>query len=429
MPYAVISAADDIDGMQPLAHSQGLCQVIKLHGDYKDNRILNTEEELERYDERINRLLDRIFDEFGIVVCGWSADWDMALRKAIHRCATRRFGWYWTHRGETGEAAAQIIQHRDAQRIPIRDADSFFAGLLDKVEALQEHNRPHPDSTTLAVAMLKRFLPRHEDRIRLADLITEKAQTAAATIRTVGEIRNTKLHEQAEASASACETLIAMAATAGYWMEERHRQDWLDSLETLLRAGTDWHEQKGMMRAYGASLVFWSLCTGAIARERLDTVRLMFDSQVKTGWPRLPVIPAWYLYPPEWGLLGTVYQHITDNLVKAAQHFTYEDQERYTLYVDQFDIFWHAANVYRKRLAGEQVLEGLSQVYRENRLRVSAWENRPLRMISEFKQSIETAGPESPLVKSGLFGATPEDAWWSLDFVQRHNQQRLGWFV
>ena len=37
-------------------------------------------------------------------------------------------------------------------------------------------------------------------------------------------------------------------------------------------------------------------------------------------------------------------------------------------------------------------------------------------------------GPESPIVKSGLFGTTPEDAWWSLDFVQQHNQHRLGWF-
>ena len=418
VPFAVISSPDDIDGMQPLSHSQGVCQVIKLHGDYKDSRILNTEEELKQYDERTDRLLDRIFDEFGIVVCGWSADWDIALRKAIRRCSTRRFGWYWTHRGETGEAADQIIQLRDAQRIPIEDAESFFTSLLDKVEALQEHNRPHPDSTALAVAMLKRFLPSPEDRIRLTDLITERTQTAAEAIRTASEIRASKRQEQADASASACETLIAMAAAAGYWMEERHRQDWLDSLETLLHAGTAWHEPKRMMPAYGASLVFWSLCTGAIARDRLDTVKFMFDSQVKTGWPRLPVIPAWYLYPPKWGLLGTVYQHTTDNLVKTAGHFTYEDQERYKLYIDKFDIFWHAANAYRKRQAGDQELEGLRQAYQKNRLRVSAWGNRPLQMIQEFKGSIETAGLESPLVKFGLFGATPADAWSSLDFVQ-----------
>ena len=49
-------------------------------------------------------------------------------------------------------------------------------------------------------------------------------------------------------------------------------------------------------------------------------------------------------------------------------------------------------------------------------------------MIQEFKGSIETAGLESPLVKFGLFGATPADAWSSLDFVQQHNQHHLMWF-
>lgn len=182
------------------------------------------------------------------------------------------------------------------------------------------------------------------------------------------------------------------------------------------------------MRAYGASLVFWSLCIGAIARDRLETVKFMFDSQINTGWPRLPVIPAWYLYPPEWGLLGTVYQHTTDKLVKTAGHFTYEDQERYKLYIDKFDIFWHAANAYRKRQVGDQELEDLSQAYQKNRLRVSAWENRPLKMIQEFMGSIETVGHESPLVKCGLFGATPQEALRSLDFVQQHNQNHLMMF-
>ncbi len=428
VPLAVVGSPDDIEGMQPLSHSQGLCQVIKLHGDYKDTRILNTEEELKQYDERTDRLLDRILDEFGMVVCGWSGDWDIALRKAIRRCSTRRFGWYWTHRGETGEVANQIIQLRDAQGIPIEGADSFFTSLLSKVETLHEHRKPHPDSTALAVAMLKRFLPRPEDRIRLTDLITQKTQTAADAIRTAGEIQASERQKQADASAAACETLTAMAATAGYWMDERHQQDWLDSLETLLNAGKVWHQLKGMMRAYGASLVFWSLCTGALARNQLDTVRFLFDAKVKTGWRRLPIIPVWYLYPPEWGLLGNVYQHTTDNLVRTVGHFTYEDAEKYKVNIDKFDIIWHAANAYRKRQAGDQALEKLMQAYQSNHLRVSAWENSPLQMIQEFKQSIETAGYESPFVKIGLLGATPQEALWSLDFVQQNNQNRLMMF-
>ena len=360
VPLAVISSPDDIDGMQPLSQSHGLCQVIKIHGDYKDSRILNTEAELKQYDERADRLLDRILDEFGIVVCGWSADWDIALRKAIRRCSTRRFGWYWAQRGETSAAADQIIQHRDAARVRIEDADSFFTNLLRQVEALLEHSRPHPDSTTLAVAMLKRFMPNPENRIRLSDLITETTQRAAEAIRKASEIPVSESDRQADAWACASETLIAMAGTAGYWMEERHQQDWLDSLETLLYAAKDWREEAGPMRAYGACLVFWSLCTGAVAHEQLVTVKFLFDSKVKTGWPGIPQIFCWELYPPSWNRMGTAYQHTTGCLVKAAEHFTYSDPARYKLHIDKLDIIWHVAHAHRTRLRGDRELDKLA---------------------------------------------------------------------
>jgi hypothetical protein len=61
--------------------SQGGCFVIKLHGDYRDPRILNTEEELGRYDPRMRRLLDRVLDEFGLLVV-------VGRRHGILRCAT-----------------------------------------------------------------------------------------------------------------------------------------------------------------------------------------------------------------------------------------------------------------------------------------------------------------------------------------------------
>ena len=89
--------------MLPLIHTQ--CCVLKLHGDYLDPRIRNTRSELEAYPEEFDQLLDRIFDEFGLIVCGWSATWDNALRNAIERCPSRRFATYWAVRGEPSDAA------------------------------------------------------------------------------------------------------------------------------------------------------------------------------------------------------------------------------------------------------------------------------------------------------------------------------------
>ena len=63
----VIATADMAKGAIPLAHSS--CTVIKVHGDYRDTRLRNTAEELSTYDPEMDKLLDRIFDEYGLLVC------------------------------------------------------------------------------------------------------------------------------------------------------------------------------------------------------------------------------------------------------------------------------------------------------------------------------------------------------------------------
>src|SRR5208282_2547101 len=72
----VISTADQAQGALPLVHTN--CTIIKVNGDYLDTRIKNTSSELGSYDQRIHTLLDRVFDEYGLIVCGWSATWDTA---------------------------------------------------------------------------------------------------------------------------------------------------------------------------------------------------------------------------------------------------------------------------------------------------------------------------------------------------------------
>ncbi|HXP88305.1 MAG TPA: SIR2 family protein [Bryobacteraceae bacterium] len=62
----VISTPDAAKGALPLAHSR--CTVVKLNGDYLDTRLKNTGDELARYEDAIERLLDQVFDEYGLVV-------------------------------------------------------------------------------------------------------------------------------------------------------------------------------------------------------------------------------------------------------------------------------------------------------------------------------------------------------------------------
>jgi len=91
----VISTPDAAFGALPLAHTQ--CTIVKVNGDYLDARLKNTRDELARYEEPTDRLLDQILDEYGVVICGWSGDWDTALRAAmqglpIHNLLDRKGG-------------------------------------------------------------------------------------------------------------------------------------------------------------------------------------------------------------------------------------------------------------------------------------------------------------------------------------------------
>ena len=178
----VISSPDAVEGAMPITHSK--CTIVKLHGDYLDIRSKNTPDELGKYDKKIDGLLDRILDEFGLVVCGWSAEWDMALRSAIERCKGRRFTTYWAARGKPSDAAKQLIQFRSAETVDIKGADEFFPELAEKINALVSFDRPHPMSAKIAVAQTKKYLVDPKYKIRLHDLLMGEVEKVMEEIST-----------------------------------------------------------------------------------------------------------------------------------------------------------------------------------------------------------------------------------------------------
>ena len=170
----VLSTADQIQGAPPLAHIQHL--VFKVHGDYLDTRIRNTEAELAAYPPEVDALLERIFNEYGLIVCGWSGDWDPALRAALERASSRRYTTYWTTRSGLSAVVQRLIAHRSAEEIQIEDANTFFEKLMEDVTAIEEFSKPHPLSVDVAATKLKRYMSEARYRIQLSDLIEETVQ-------------------------------------------------------------------------------------------------------------------------------------------------------------------------------------------------------------------------------------------------------------
>lgn len=281
----VLASADAIEGAIPLAHTQ--CTILKVHGDYLDARIRNTPDELAAYDARIDGILDQIFDEYGLVVCGWSGEWDAALRAAITRCPARRFTTYWTTRGEPREPLHELMKLRRAVAIEIENADTFFVDLQEKVKSLGEVGRAHPLSAVLAKATLKRYLADDRHRIRLHDLFAdalvrvERETTDEAFPPHSGdEVPGIHtMSSRVQRYESICETLMALNAVAGYWGGQQHRSVLLGGLERLaVRAQRDdgGYTVWVALRQYPTLLALYAAGLGASIARRLDTLAHLF---------------------------------------------------------------------------------------------------------------------------------------------------------
>jgi hypothetical protein len=284
----VISTVDQIKGALPLIHCR--CCIVKVHGDYLDTRIRNTPAELSRYEPELNDLLDRIFDEFGAVYCGWSAEWDEALRAAIMRAPSRRFAAYWAVPGDLGDKARAILAHRAGIAIAIDNADAFFQELHDSVKALQEFSQPHPLSKELALANLKQYLTTPALALRLEELVLDEAERARQRIDGFGfpmsggeKPDSASFTHRIKAYNSAIDTIVEMAAVGANWATREHSSVWKRALEivhTPVDANNAYHAWVGAAH-YPGMIVLYAAGLAAIGRENYQLVAELFAGESK----------------------------------------------------------------------------------------------------------------------------------------------------
>ena len=88
----------------------------------------------------------------------------------------RRYSFTWAAFGKPTDEALDLINFRQGIQIEIDSADTFFGSLAEKVESLEKFNAPHPLSTAMAVASLKRFIVDDRFRIELHDLVSMETE-------------------------------------------------------------------------------------------------------------------------------------------------------------------------------------------------------------------------------------------------------------
>ena len=415
----VLSTPDQMAGALPLIHTK--CCVFKVHGDYLDARIRNTRAELDAYPPEFDQFLDRMLDEFGLVVCGWSAEWDGALRSAVLRTKSRRFTTFWATRGEPGEKAQKLISHRAAEVLQIRDADTFFRDVWQHVKSIEEFSKPHPLSAEAAVASLKRYLSDRQYRIQLADLIDAEVERVVALTSTESySAKGRATPDTASVTArvrgyeAACSTLLAMAAVGGYWAEKEHHAVWQRALKRLYPSGPRSGDQFWLdLQKYPATLLLYALGLGAVEATRLDLLGSLVETAVARENSE-DIVAAVSLTPStmfdsgnQWKMdvLEGMDQHFAplSNWLHAALRETMRclipDDDQYTFVFDKFEVL--AALACGRRLPpardGYWAPPGaFGHRDRADRQRV----------IEAIRRSLKEDNNSSPFVVSGIFGKT-----------------------
>ena len=406
---SVIDSSDDIAGVPPVGHAP--CTLVKLHGDYLDTRIRNTEPELVAYDPTMNAFLDRVLDEYGLIVAGWSADYDGALREALARTPGLRYSTYWLAHGKLGEEAGKLVALRQARVVGGLDADQFFHRLRDGVHALDDLAGGAPLSVRAAVATAKRLLPRAEERIRLSDLVqdaTERAREAAPTPTDFGVLHQLddyrrRLHVIEEASAIIC----ALMATGCRWGDDVHLPLWQ---RTIQRLGT-WPLTGGVvaglnLRRYPATLALYAGGIGALIDGKLSTAASLLLTPVTVdGGRQLAARTLAVAAVLDQGLMQSVRQaetgntsttfhtpandHVHDQLRPLLRDQVPDDE----LYSDLFDRFEYLVSLAIAQHAGDHPLLGGRW----------SWRHRGTGSASEFVVGeLQGRGDQSALVTSRL---------------------------
>ena len=412
----VLASSDHIRGAMPLIHTS--CCVLKLHGDYHDSRILNTDEELASYPEEQNQLLDRILDEFGLIICGWSGDWDEALRSAILRTTSRRFTTYWAKHGELTDTSQDLIAHRDAQVISIDTADAFFSDLREQLLAIDRFSQPDSDSTAIAVARLKEYLPEPKHRIRLSDLVDETVERLIERLSDGSfsadqprEITSESATYRMRAYEAAVARLLHLACVGGRWAEEAHYAVWRRALQRL-----DSHRAQGgmvfwlEMQRYPQTLLLYALGLGALRGGALHFLNYILSTPLRgqndKDHPAVQILPPLRLFSsgdrPMRILEGMerkkypLNDWIHDSLQPIASQVI-PDPVQFEFAFDKLEVLIALAFAHR----GEPFVTGWMPVgafqYR--------YSNRH-RVLQEIRDSIANSGNSSEFVKSGIFADT-----------------------
>lgn len=263
----VIRTEADIEGATPLVHAN--CTIIKINGDFMDCRFKNTIEELADYSETWKSYLARVFEDFGLITCGWSAKWDKALVELIKAKLSQRYNSTFTGiEGADNDALKSLATFKHSTMLEIDDADSFFQILAENTEVLEYVNRNTTLSADLAVARVKKYISLPQYTIQLSDLFEDEVKNVIATLQTKKSSNDTPsrqlMQDMTAIAVNASKVYLPMLECAIRWCRAEHEEVIVDSLEGILNRDVkdpqsgSYYEASCSLNYLGAAMLFFA---------------------------------------------------------------------------------------------------------------------------------------------------------------------------
>lgn len=288
--YQVIRDVSDISGAVPLVHSN--CTIVKINGDYLDCRFRNTIDELAEYPEELNAYLHEIFNNFGLITCGWSAIWDKALVKLIRSCPNQRYTSVFTYINDCNAELSDLATFKRGQCIQVKNADSFFAELLEQVSALKGIDRNVPLSKEIAIERMKKYLSLGDEGIiRMNDLLVSEFDKAIEYYNShlfYSDYPSKDVYDKAiEVGNTANEIIIPLAILVIRWGNMKHEKLLIDQIRKLFDRNIEYPNNTTSYREtrdfnhVGSVIVFYSLGVACVEFEKFNFIDKLFHIELR----------------------------------------------------------------------------------------------------------------------------------------------------
>lgn len=281
------------------------CRIVKINGDFENLKLKITPKDLESYDTKLEDYIQRICAEYGLVVCGWSGNYDCGLRKILSEAKIRRYPVFWCLIPDANiPDDPDLIKTLKPIPITIESADQFFTDVHTVVGRLQSIERVQPLTVSVAIRKVTDALQQPQPDIILSRLIhtqtdfvldelAREGYVPAGTVH-ASEIFNDRVNILSQKTAP----LAAMLATLTYY-DDKYADLVYDVVERLVnirfaepfvKGKRNWIEKisdrsfydcLNNLRLLPALLVIYSCGIAATKAEHFNTLEAVFAPKIK----------------------------------------------------------------------------------------------------------------------------------------------------